>query len=265
MKATVRSKTMQPLGDLVQGAGLGRVAHQVHVVQQALPVPGHMRVQVAHAHAPAAQRHRPVQALGEFVLAADAARLDGQHLGRARLGRLVHRGPDPGQSVEHPDRHALGARVGVAAEGRVPLEGGHRRAHARLRRDDVLVHLPQQPCHDLLRRGRHQPAHVVGVGMQQRQLDQAGHGPGVLAGHPAASYRPGVHPVPRLAQAVSTVRMRFLPVPGHLLNPRFKPLPERNYARLHPPPQHGFDAPAPPIDTVNTAFIPTPAWLVATS
>lgn len=170
------------------------------------------------------ERECPVQPFGELVLAADAAGLDGQHLGRACLGRRVHGGTDPGQSVEHPDRHALGGRTRVAAQGGVPLEGGHGRTHARLRRHDVLVHLPQQPRHDFLRRGRHQVPHVVGVGMQQRELDQTRHGVGVLTGHPAAPYRPGVHPVPRVTQTVSTVRMRLRPVPGHLPNPRFKPL-----------------------------------------
>lgn len=91
--------------DLVEGACLRRAAHQLHVVQQALAVPGHMRVQVAHPDAAATHLQRAVQALGEFVLAADAARLHRQDLARALLRRLVHRGANPGQSVEDPDRH----------------------------------------------------------------------------------------------------------------------------------------------------------------
>jgi hypothetical protein len=55
-----------------------------------------------------------VQALGEFRLAADAAGLDGEDLARAGLGRVVHRGLDPGESVQDPDRHALQAADAIA-------------------------------------------------------------------------------------------------------------------------------------------------------
>lgn len=194
-------------------------------------MPRHVGVQVAHAYAAVAQAQRAVQALGEFVLAADAARLHGEHLGRTRLGRRVHGGPDAGQPVEDADRHTLRRPLDAPAEPGVPLERGHRVAHPCLARADFLVHPAQQPRHDLLRRGRHQPPHVVGVGVQQRQLQQAGHRFRVLAGHTAAPHGPRVHPVPCRAQLVSAVRMPVRALPGHLPTPA-RPSPRRRLQRL---------------------------------
>lgn len=233
----------QPLDDLVQRPRLHRVAHQLQIAEQPVPVPGDMGVQVPHPHAPPAQRHRPVQALRQLGLPPDAAGLDGQHLGGARLRRLVHRGLDAGQSVQHTDRGALREAARgrhLAAQTGVPLEGGDRRADPALTRPHLVVHAAQQPGHDLLRGGRDQPVHVVRVGVQQGELHEAGDPLGLPARQPSAPYGPGVHAVPGLAQSVSTVRMLVRPVPGHRpSHPRYQRLPQRNYARPEPAVQHG--------------------------
>ncbi len=103
----------------------------------------------------------------------------------------------------------------VPAQVRVPLERGHRRAHPPLTLADLVVDPAQQPGHDLLRGGRHEPVHVVRVGVQQGEFQQAGHRFGVRARHSSPAHGTGVHPVPGLAQPVRTVRMLLRPAPGH--------------------------------------------------
>ncbi|GGS86062.1 hypothetical protein GCM10010254_02310 [Streptomyces chromofuscus] len=76
--------------------------------------------------------------------------------------------------------------------------------------------------------------------MQQGEFQQTGHRFRVAARHTAPPYGPGIHTIPGLAQSVSTMRMLVRPVPGHgPFHPRFPPLPQRNYARTGPAPQHG--------------------------